>query len=79
MDRRLILVFVLFLALLIAFISTIYISELKNMDQLRVEYPGLKEVVYSYRKDSLKVWAINMVLSFIIPGVFLISEIGRAS
>ncbi|MDD2447143.1 MAG: M48 family metallopeptidase [Tissierellia bacterium] len=77
MDRRLILVFVLFLALLIAFISTIYISELKNMDQLRVEYPGLKEVVYSYRKDSLKVWAINMVLSFIIPVVFLISGLSQ--
>ncbi len=32
------------------------ISEYRNMDRLKSEYPDLPEDTYAYRKDNLKVW-----------------------
>ena len=47
------------------------------MQELRIEYPELKEEVFSYRKDNLKVWIINMALSFAIPLIFLVSGLSQ--
>lgn len=48
-----------------------FYSEFKNMDRLRKEYPDIEEEVYRYRKDILKVWAIRLVLQFLLPLLFL--------
>lgn len=77
MDRRLVKVIVLFFVFLIAFISLVIISENRNILKLRGEYPELKEEVYSYRKDALKVWAARLILTFVIPFVFLISKLSQ--
>jgi Zn-dependent protease with chaperone function len=47
------------------------------MDELRIQYPDLKEEVYSLRMDSLRVWGLNLVLSFAIPLFFLVSGLSQ--
>ncbi len=78
LDRKLQVFIIVLFALLIGFISFVLISESRNMDKLRLEYPNLKEEVYSYRRDSLKVWAIRLLLSFALPLFFLISGLSQA-
>lgn len=75
MDRKLKLTIITFFAFLFIFILIVMASEYKNMRELRVEYPELSEEVYSLRKDSLNLWAIRLVLQFLIPILFLISRL----
>ena len=77
MDRKLQVIIILFLIFLIVFISFVIISENKNMDKLRIDYPELKEEVYSYRMDGLKVWGLRLLLSFIVPLFFLVSKLSQ--
>lgn len=77
MDRKLIIFFVLFFAFLIGFISFVMVSENKNMVDLRKDYPDLPEEVYSFRKDNLIAWAIGLVLSFLIPFLFLTTNLSQ--
>lgn len=74
-DNKLKLVIVIFFILLSMFILILISSEYVNMKELRVKYPDLKEEVYSYRKESLNVWAIKLILQFLIPLLFLTSRL----
>ncbi|WP_113921469.1 M48 family metallopeptidase [Alkalibaculum bacchi] len=73
MNKKLQRAMVLFFALLILFIMVVYFAEINNMNDLRVEYPQLQEEAYSFRKDNLKVWGVRLLLTFIIPLLFLTS------
>ncbi|MDR7856672.1 M48 family metallopeptidase [Tissierella sp.] len=75
MDKKLKLTIILFFVFLVAFIAIVVGSEYMNMKKLRVEYPNLSEEAYSYRKDSLNIWAIRLILQFLIPLLFLTSRI----
>ena len=75
MDRRLKKIIILFFVFLIAFIGVILVSEYINMAKLKTEYPDLSQEAYSYRKDSLVVWAIRLILQFLIPLILLTSRI----
>lgn len=75
MDKKLKLTFVLFFVFLLGFISLVFVSEYLNMAKLRVQYPDLPEDAYNLRKDRLKVWAIKLVLQFLIPILFLTSRL----
>lgn len=75
MHRKLKLAILIFFIFLIAFISVTLISEYMNMQKLRVEYPDLTEEAYNYRKDALKIWAIRLILQFLIPLLLLTSRI----
>ena len=77
MSRKLQVIIILFIIFIIAFISFVIVSEYKNMDKLRVEYPNLKDEVYSFRKDSLKIWGLRLLLSFLIPLIFLITGLSQ--
>lgn len=74
-DTKLKLTIIMFFVVLGIFIAILISSEYINMKNLRVEYPDLQEEVYSYRKDSLKVWAIRLILQFLIPLLFLTSRL----
>lgn len=69
--------FVLFFVFLIIFISFVLSSENKNMVELRTDYSNLPEEVFSLRKDNLKVWAIGLLLSFLVPFLFLITKLSQ--
>jgi len=77
LDTRLKTAIFIFFICLIAFISIMYISEYRNMDKLQEEYPELSNHVYRYRKDTLKVWAIRLILSFLIPLLLLSKGISQ--
>lgn len=77
MNRKLQVIIILFFIFLIVFISFVIISENKNMEKLRTEYPELKEKVYSFRMDGLKVWGLQLILSFVIPLFFLTSKLSQ--
>jgi len=47
------------------------------MDSLKGEYPNISDKVYSYRKSILKVWAVNLVLKFLVPLLFLITGLSK--
>lgn len=53
------------------------ISEYRNMYRLRSEYPNLSEDVYSYRKDSLRVWAIRLIFQFLVPFLLLTTNLSQ--
>lgn len=73
LDRNLKLAIIIFFGLLLMFILLVLLSEYRNMDKLRLDYPDLEEDVYSLRKDSLNLWAIRLVLQFLIPILLLVS------
>lgn len=77
MDRKLQVFIIILFIFLLGFISLVILSEARNMDKIRVDYPNLKEEVYSYRFDGLKVWAIRLLLSFGIPLYFLTSGLSQ--
>lgn len=77
MTKRLSLSIISFFVFLILFIGIIIISEYRNMDNLKAEYPTISEKVYDYRKSILRIWAINLVLKFLIPLLFLITGISK--
>ena len=73
MDRELSLGIILFAVFLLFFILVVLIMEYKNMEQLQIEYPDIPKEAYEYRKSNLKVWAISLVLKFLVPFLFLIT------
>ena len=77
MDRNLSLVIGIFFILLICFIILVLISEYRNMDNLKIEYPNISEKAYDYRKSNLNIWAINLILKFLIPLLFLTTGLSQ--
>ena len=77
MENKLRIAIVVFFALLISFIFIVTRSEIKNIEELKVQYPDLKSEVYSLRMDSLHVWGVNLILSFAIPLFFLTSRLSQ--
>lgn len=77
MDRRLSRVLILIFMFLIVFIAIMFVSEYINMEKLKIDYPDLPREVFLLRKDSLIVWAIGLVLQFLIPLIFLFSRISQ--
>lgn len=47
------------------------------MDRLKEENPTISEKNYNYRKSALKVWAVNLVLKFLFPVLFLITGLSN--
>ena len=74
MDKKLKILMTIFFLFLLVFVFIIVLSEYKNMKQLRIDYPDLSEDVYNLRKDSLNLWAIRLILQFLIPILFLVSK-----
>lgn len=74
-DKRLKMTFLLFFVFLIGFISIVFVSEHLNMEKLKLQYPDLPKEAYSLRKDRLKIWAIKLILEFLIPILFLVSRL----
>lgn len=77
MDKKLRLAVFLFFMFLLLFIAIVIYSEYKNMDRLKIEYPDLSNESYELRKDSLRVWAIKLILQFLIPFLFLTSGLSQ--
>ena len=77
MDRRLSLSIILFFIFLLLFITIVLISEYKNMDRLKVEYPNIPKESYDYRKSNLNIWAINLEIKFLFPLLLLITGISK--
>ncbi|MEW8974054.1 MAG: M48 family metallopeptidase [Tissierellaceae bacterium] len=77
MDSKLRISVLIFTVLLLVFIITMMISEYRNMYRLRSEYPNLSEDVYSYRKDSLRVWAIRLIFQFLVPFLLLTTNLSQ--
>lgn len=78
MDKRLKLAIILFFLFLSLFITIMMISEYRNMEKLKVDYPELPLSSYNYRKDALKVWAVGLLLQFMIPLFFLTSRLSQS-
>lgn len=47
------------------------------MNNLKVEYPDIPEKSYDYRKTNLDIWAINLILKFLIPLLFLTTGLSK--
>jgi len=77
MTRRLYLFIIGFFVFLILFIGIIIISEYRNMERLKFEYPDISNRVYDYRKSALNIWAVNLVLKFLVPFLFLITGLSK--
>ena len=77
MDKRLRQVILIFFLFLLCFIVLMMVSEYRNMEVLKTEYPDLSDSAYAYRKDGLKVWSIRLILQFLIPVVFLTSKLSQ--
>lgn len=77
MDRRLSLALIIFFIFLLVFIILVLISEYRNMNNLKVEYPDIPEKSYDYRKTNLNIWAINLILKFLIPLLFLTTGLSK--
>lgn len=77
MDGKLKIAISIFLILLLVFISIMIMGEYGNMDRLREEYPDLVEEAYLYRKDRLRIWAIRLILEFVIPFLFLVTNFSQ--
>lgn len=75
MSGKLKLIIIVFFIFLLAFIGVVLASEYINMSKIRTEYPNLPENAYNLRKDNLRVWAIRLVLQFLIPLLFLTSRL----
>lgn len=77
MDKRLKLAIFIFFLFLLGFIILMLVSEYKNMEVLKTQYPDLSSTSYEYRKDGLKLWAIRLILQFAIPLLFLTSKLSQ--
>lgn len=73
LEKKVSVFFCLFFAFLIFFIVLVFISEYRNMGNLRKEYPNISEEAYSYKKTNLKLWAVNLIFTFMIPFLILIT------
>lgn len=77
MNKKAGLFFILFFLILIIFIATVFINENKNMENIKEEYPDIKLEVFTYRKVNLRIWAVNLIISFLIPFLFLITGLSN--
>lgn len=77
MNKKLALSIGIFFILLILFIAVIFISEYRNMNKLKMEYISILEMAYDYRKSRLKIWAINLILKFLFPLLFLTTGLSK--
>ena len=77
MDRKLNKVIMIFFIFLFIFIAIMFISEYRNIQQLKIDYPNLPGESFDLRKDSLIAWAIRLVLQFLIPLLFLTSRLSQ--
>lgn len=77
MNRELYLIFATFFLLLVLLILLMMISEYRNMDRLKIEYPNIPQEAYAYRKSNLKIWAINLILKFLVPLLFLSTGLSK--
>ncbi len=77
MNRELYLIFGTFFLLLVLFIFIMMISEYRNMDRLKIEYPNIPQEAYAYRKSNLNIWAINLILKFLVPLLFLSTGLSK--
>lgn len=68
---------VVFFIVLLAFIFLMFKAELNNIESLKRDYPELEETVYSYRIDLLKVWAVRLIATFLLPLIFLVSGLSQ--
>jgi len=77
MDRKLIFATLFLCIFLVVFVVLMISSEIKNLDQLRSDYPELKEDVFELRKSGMYIWGVRLLLSFLIPGIFLFSKFSQ--
>lgn len=77
MDWKLRRIIVIFFVFLFIFIALMFVSEYRNMDQLRIDYPDLPGEAFELRKDNLMVWAIRLILQFLLPILFLTSRLSQ--
>ncbi|NMB08087.1 MAG: M48 family metallopeptidase [Tissierellia bacterium] len=77
MDKKLSLSIGFFFIFLLAFIILILIGEYKNMNSLKIEYPNISAEAYNYRKSNLNIWAINLILKFLVPLLFLTTGLSK--
>ncbi len=77
MDKRLKIAILVFFLFLLGFIVLMRVSEYRNMEALKSQYPNLPKSSYNYRKDGLKVWALRLILTFTIPLLFLTSRLSQ--
>lgn len=77
MSKKLSLSIGIFFVFLILFIAAILISEYRNMDRLKIEYPNIPQKNYEYRKSSFKVWVINLIIKFLVPLLFLTTGLSK--
>ncbi len=77
MEKKLSVSVVLFLLFVIVFVGFMLKAEASNITALREEYPELKEEAFSYRMDAFKIWAVRMLLSFLIPFLILYSGLAQ--
>lgn len=77
MNRRLSLSIIVFFIFLLLFIAVMLISEYKNMDRLKTEYPDISDKAYDYRKSSFNIWTMNLILKFLVPLLFLTTGLSK--
>lgn len=77
MNKKLIILILVFFIFLISFIFFVLNSENQNMSQLKEEYRELDESVFSFRKSNLRIWAIKLILLYLIPALFLITGLSQ--
>lgn len=77
MERKLSIFIAAFFIFLMLFISVILISEYRNMDRLKSKNPSIPEKNYNYRKSALKLWAVNLVIKFLVPVLLLATGISN--
>lgn len=77
LENKLKLVIFIFFIFLLVFITLMMVSEYRNMEVLRTEYPNLSQSSYNYRKDGLKIWALRLILQFAIPLLFLTTRLSQ--
>lgn len=71
MDSKIKGFFIVFFLILFIFIGLVFINENKNMENIKEEYPETRSEAFVYRKIGLRIWAINLIISFLIPFLFL--------
>ncbi len=47
------------------------------MNSLKIEYPNISAEAYNYRKSNLNIWAINLILKFLVPLLFLTTGLSK--
>lgn len=77
MDKKLLIAILVFFIFLVSFIGLVLFSEYKNMEQIEREYPSIDKRAFSYRKSNLNVWAISLLMKFLLPFLILTTGLSR--